>query len=399
MKLVLVAHELPYPPNHGAKVDIWNRIKALHSLGVEIFLVTWQDASDEILAEHISEIEKYVTHMAIYSLRGKLRRLQAMWKYPSHVASRLIENEEYAQLLEKIRSFDADTLLIDHIYPGATGMKIARELGIPVGVRLHNVEHEYMYGQYKLAKGWKDRLSIRFSLLHLRSFEESLISSVNAAFDISINDMQFWKNRGFKNVFWLPPVFPERDEIKQVLLDSEAKLYDVGFLGNLHTPNNVKGVEWFITAVLPEVTKSLPDVTFLVMGSKPNADIMRLCNSNPAVTLIANPEVPANYLKNTKVLINPVRFGSGVNIKSIDMLFVSHPVVSTSAGIKGLVQDFDQAFSVSDDPVQFAKFVVQAIKNPESQTNVEQRKKLRELFSYSSVNIISEKLMSVDNVA
>ena len=38
-RILVVCPDFVYPPNHGGRVDIWNRIKALNKLGVCVDIV------------------------------------------------------------------------------------------------------------------------------------------------------------------------------------------------------------------------------------------------------------------------------------------------------------------------------------------------------------------------
>src|SRR5262245_46606865 len=40
-RLTIVCQDVPYPANHGGKVDLWNLIRGLHGHGVVIQLVCW----------------------------------------------------------------------------------------------------------------------------------------------------------------------------------------------------------------------------------------------------------------------------------------------------------------------------------------------------------------------
>src|SRR5688572_25907548 len=40
-RLTVVCQEVPYPPNHGGKLDLWNLIRGLHNQGLSLQLVCW----------------------------------------------------------------------------------------------------------------------------------------------------------------------------------------------------------------------------------------------------------------------------------------------------------------------------------------------------------------------
>ncbi|WP_254412301.1 glycosyltransferase [Dyadobacter diqingensis] len=401
MKLLFIAHEFPYPPNHGAKMDIWNRLLALKEQGVEVFLLTWYGIKkgDKPQSLEIEVVESNVSNLFLIPMERGWKRILRSLSNPSLVASRMLSDGTYQSLIKELEEFKADAVFIDGIYGGSTGLKIANHFRLPSGLRLHNIEHKYMYGQYLLAKNLKERLAIIISLIHLKKYEYDLLSTVTAFFDISTHDLQFWREEGLQNGFWLPPVFPNKQTRKSQDLNDSKNSFDIGFFGNLNTPNNVKGIQWFIEQVYPKVKVEYHDSKFLVMGSMPNQEIIDLCSSDKTITLIPNPTDPYLYLDNTKVLINPVQFASGVNIKSIDMLFLPNQVVSTSSGIKGLPKEFSDVFYIADTPELYAKYILQILKSDILKKNDEQREALKKMFHYENVKSITNILKPTQDVS
>jgi len=82
------------------------------------------------------------------------------------------------------------------------------------------------------------------------------------------------------------------------------------------------------------------------------------------VTLLANPPDSGAVLGNGRVLINPILSGSGVNIKSIEMLLVGAPVVTTSIGVRGLPEKVRAQYKVADTPADFAAHIIAALSEP-----------------------------------
>ena len=59
-----------------------------------------------------------------------------------------------------------------------------------------------------------------------------------------------------------------------------------------------------------------------------------------------------------RVVISPVRFGSGVKLKSVEALQSAVPLVGTTEGVAGLDPAFEGAVFATDDPSRFADYVV-----------------------------------------
>lgn len=59
-RITLFASDIPYPPVHGGRVDLWRRIKFLASQKVQIQLICW--SNEEILSEALEEIDLHYLH-------------------------------------------------------------------------------------------------------------------------------------------------------------------------------------------------------------------------------------------------------------------------------------------------------------------------------------------------
>ncbi len=57
--------------------------------------------------------------------------------------------------------------------------------------------------------------------------------------------------------------------------------------------------------------------------------------------------------RDTDIAINPVRFGAGLKIKTVEALASGLPLVTTAEGARGLGQFAGEAFLVADEPAEF----------------------------------------------
>lgn len=386
MNILIVANEFPYPANHGGKVDILNRILAFKKAGHKVFLITWQGIKKGNIPsdDERNYLEKSVDKLIVLDILRNGIRFVGLLKYPSLVAARFISSKKYKEILNESKTFLPDFIFLDGIYPALIGQKLKKDLNLPLAIRLHNIESSYMRGQYLLSKELKNKLSLLACCLHLESFERKAISNSDAFFDISIEDLKYWKEKGFNHGNWLPTTTLSKTYANQ----KTTKInYDVGFLGNLNTPNNVEGIKWFVNSVLPSLLIKYPSLKVLILGSEPSSEILSICSNHRCITLVPNPDNPSLYLDEVKVLINPIQFGSGVNVKSVEMLMRENEVVCTSIGIKGMPREISDVFFIADTPEQFSKSIVDVLNNEQTK-DVKLRIDLRELFNEKSINIV-----------
>lgn len=392
--LVIVTMECPWPAVHGARVDIWNRWRMLRALGWRLVLVTWEDSHqvrDAGVSARLGEVFEQVHWLP--KSRGAMAmlwRLAGLLHHSPHVWSRSISAVGMAGVVEALEGQQPDAVILDSLYGALAARRLARQFGVPLLYRAHNIEHLYMPHQARVAKGFKRRLALVLASLHLRRLETEIHGEALWTFDISQEDLDFWKSRGYGCSSWLPPFVPSGNAESVVRLPWGERPYDIVYLGNLNTPNNVAGLAWFFEQVMQQLLKYKPEVSVLIAGSNPSPHIRALVAGQERAVLLPNP-ADANHVRaQGRVLINPVLVGSGVNVKSVEMLFTDSPVVTTGVGVQGLAADVKAAFLVADDADRFAEFVAGALAGGPVADDVRQR--ARAFFGTEAAQTLSMQL-------
>ncbi len=138
----------------------------------------------------------------------------------------------------------------------------------------------------------------------------------------------------------------------------------VGCLSSESTPNRT-GLTWFFEECWPRIHAEVPDAAFLLAGA--------ICDKGgpwermPGVRILGRVGTPSELHRQVTVEVNPVFFGTGLKVKSIEALSHGRPLVSASEGVAGLDRHH-KAFVVADDPADFADAVVRLLRNPGERT-------------------------------
>lgn len=367
MRIVYFSCQMPFPATHGGLVDDWARINAMSAAGAQLALVTWYaeagSGPDPAAMAALNRVAKVVHALPIApSMSERLRRLVNLARWPSHVSSRMPAHGALAQLWQSLDQFKPEAIWLDALYPTALAQRAAKRYGVPMFYRSHNIEHRYMQGQVKRAVALRDRLAWSMNLPHLRRVEFETWAVAKAVFDISMDDLQWWQAHGFSHGHWLPPLVTPDKAASLSGPNAHAPQYDVGYLGNLRTPNNVEGILWFLREVWPMLLAQNAGLNFLLAGSTPSALIKEAAQVARNVTLLENPPDVGPVMRNAKVLINPVFAGSGVNVKSVEMLFTPARLVSSPQGVAGLPVAVQNCFDVASDAQGFADAINQAVR-------------------------------------
>jgi glycosyltransferase involved in cell wall biosynthesis len=115
----------------------------------------------------------------------------------------------------------------------------------------------------------------------------------------------------------------------------------------------------FLKACLPGIREKLPDVRLLVAGTI--CDVLK--PDLPGVKLLGKVENVESAYRDAALVINPVRAGTGLKIKTIEALAFGRALVTTPSGADGLEAWEGNAFLVARDDSQFASTVVELLTN------------------------------------
>lgn len=93
-KFLLVESDFVYPPNHGGRVDGWNRIKTIHEMGGYIHLVC--TVKKDSPKEYTDIVKKYVDKLTLVYRKNRI--IDMLHERPLQMVSR--KKLEYIDLDE-----------------------------------------------------------------------------------------------------------------------------------------------------------------------------------------------------------------------------------------------------------------------------------------------------------
>lgn len=126
--------------------------------------------------------------------------------------------------------------------------------------------------------------------------------------------------------------------------------------GFAHAPN-VDAATWFVQEILPLVKQQIPDVSVTLVGSNPRPEVLALASPGVKVTGYVSDETLAQYYREARVSVAPLRFGGGVKGKVLESLRYGVPCVTTSIGMQGL-GDAAKFMLAADEPQALAAHIV-----------------------------------------
>ncbi|MNM37879.1 Glycosyl transferases group 1 [compost metagenome] len=153
---------------------------------------------------------------------------------------------------------------------------------------------------------------------------------------------------------------------------SRKRVHDISFIGSNSAPN-VDGLVWFIEQVLPIIGEALPRTRFLIQGNVTRGKIVKGAIANsPYRQMIKQQgfvESLASVYGESKVMVCPIRYGTGMKIKVVEAMAYGKAMVGTSIAFEGI--DTSEGLICQDEANAFAESVIELIKNEDSRRAAE----------------------------
>jgi len=352
-KILVISQTPTHPPNAGNRARIKNILESLIEWGHEVhFLHLKKDSDDD-------------------------RLMRSFWQERFHSFSYktpIIKPSKTWKAIKKIKSYFGKEHLyiysIDDWYDGAVDPFI-KELQIKE--QFNTVIIVYVF----ISKV-------------LENFGQNVLKIIDAQ-DIFTNRHKLYLKQGQKPTFFFTSAKEEakglnRADIIIAIQSEEAKFYQklvdkkvitlrhlislnkpihekiiefkLLFIGSSN-PINVHGLNYFLEEIFPLVRSRCPAIELLIAGNV--CDVIE--DRQGCIKLGAMEEIEKAY-QMSDIVINPVLFGTGLKIKSVEALGYGKALVTTSAGAVGLEEGKNDAFLVADTPAEFCDRILDILSNP-----------------------------------
>jgi len=307
--LNIVSLDVPYPPNYGGVIDIFYKIKALHALGVNIYLHCFQYGRSES-----QELEKYCQKVYYYKRETGIFKQFSLLPY-------IINSRKNAQLERNIQANNYPILFegLHTIYPILKNNYRKGRLFL----RSHNIEHDYYFQLAKRETHPLKKLYYFKEAFLLKKILKKLPPDISIG-AISVDDEIYLKDF-FKNTFWLPP-FHSNEKINYFEGQGHYALYH----GNLSVSENIEVAKVLIEQFAHK------EIKLIIAGKNPGQELIKASNSIKNITLIPNPDnsTMSSLISKAQVILLPTFQDTGIKLKLIESLYNGRFCIANMSMVK-----------------------------------------------------------------
>ena len=387
MRILQLTPRLPYPPDEGGRIGIFNLTKYLSFREHKITLLSVTANQVENIQVDIQKLRKWCDVKVVYKntktkLWGLL--LNLFFRIPYTISK--YHSRKVKDAIREILSREKfDIVHIDSLHMAYYSRFINREFNLPIVLREHNVETTIMERFYKNQKSLFIKFYAYLQWKKLRRYEAKTCEVFDKCFMTTKEDEERIRkmNPGVKSC--IIPVGVDLSYFYPSKIKEEP--FSLIFVGSMKWLPNIDGVLWFHSEVLPRIKEIFSEVKFYIVGHEPPMEVKELEKRDKNIIVTGFVEDVRPYVAKSSLYVVPLRIGGGMRLKILEAMAMEKPVVSTLIGVEGVEAANGKDIIIAANAENFAERIIKLLKNKDYRKIIGKngRKLVEEKYKWESI--------------
>lgn len=357
MRILYLAHRVPYPPNKGEKIRSFHHLRHL-SEAHHVDLVAYYDRRED--AQWTVELKRVCRHVALVPLPRIKATLGG--------AAKIVAGDSFSRGYFDARpllSAAADLSTYDVIWSSSASIPLpASANGRPRRVvDFVDVDSEKWLEFARVAAAplaWGYGLEGR----RLTRLEGAIATEVDRALVVSESEAEQLRHAAPQAHVAVIPNGVDFDYFRPADRTVRPSPQLV-FVGTLDYRPNVDAVLFFVREVLPLLRSALPGIQLTAVGHRPSLRLRLALRDVEGVRVAASVPDVRPYWNAAAVCIVPLRYGRGVKNKVLEAMAMGVPVVGSRVAVEGLAVRDGHEVLLAETPRDYAEAVRTLLRDPE----------------------------------
>jgi glycosyltransferase involved in cell wall biosynthesis len=363
LKTLILSNRVPFPPNSGYPIVVYNTINGLLKLGVEITLFSINTNKHRVDVDDIYDPVFEQINFHSFELDTEVNLWGAflnIFSNESYNVSRFYDDEA-AKLLENIlHENEFDIIQFEGLFVVPYLEVVKNNSKAKLIYRAHNIVFDVWERLANSERFTPRRRYLQFLARRLKVYETEQINRFHQIFAISEPDRQSILHFGCETCLDVIPV--ALDFEKYVTDPAKTSFPTLFHLGAMDWRPNKEGLEWFIDEIWPDIEKLNSELRFYIAGKAMQQHFYDYDSDN----LVVEGEVfdAIEFMNSKAIMIVPLLFGSGMRVKIIEGMAMKKCVIATSYAAEGLNYENGKDLLIADTADEFYRCILQCITHP-----------------------------------
>jgi glycosyltransferase involved in cell wall biosynthesis len=365
--ILAVSETVPWPTSSGGAIRTFHLLRQLS----EEFDVGFVGGatSNQQATEGTAALREFCHHVEVVPNERASRRAASIL----NLSRTLLKNEPAfvayhwnpgvdSAVQRALSTAEYDLLHLDHLdtVPYARNWPAGRFV-----IDTHNLLYQYFQRRSELESNPLLRPLMRAEARRLFAYELNTFRRAGSVITCSEPEREtLLRHAPNLSVFQVPNGV-DCDHFRPVRNPPRSDSSHLVFVGNMAYEPNHDAAMYFARQVLPQIVERKPEMTFLVVGSDPKPELLRLAADRDDIEVTGFVEDVVPSFREATIFVVPIRFGSGTRLKVLEAFAMGLPVVSTSLGSEGIAYSDGRDIAIADEPARMADIVCRLLDDPE----------------------------------
>ena len=366
MKILVISPVLPWPVTNGVRVRIYNTIKELSSQHVVDFICPIY-RNHNIIVEAEIQLKQFCRNIYFVkqpNIHLAWRVILKIWSLALFAFVGIETHEFYTNLwpfVRKIRELLAnnsyDLVMTNSWY---TAIQHIRDFNLPTICDSLYIHSEILYLAHIQKTGYFNWFWKRY-INRIYEKEAEALNNHDLVICVSERDAKYLQTKlkvttpiaVYAHVRGKEPLeFRYSPDLEDVIL----------FFGSLNNLMNMDAVKVAAEQIFPLIKRDRKEARLVIAGSGGNQAVINLANKGGIEYLGFVKDIKALF-HNVKVLLIPIRIGSGIKGRVIEAMEAGTPVVGSNIAAEGYPVINGKHMFISDTPEIMANQVIELLSN------------------------------------
>ncbi len=379
MKLLQIAPMVPFPPDDGGRVGIFNITKQFLLHGIDVhFAAPEANRNDDFAFSKIVPVHL----LAIDSRNSYSGIAKNLFSSVPYNIEKYHSSPACHDLVSLCTDIKFDAVHVDSLHMAKYGIELKRRFSIPIVLREHNFESEIMRRYRDHSRNPAVRTFASLQHKKITQYEAATIAEFDMVLPITKDDERKLR---ILSPQYRSTIIPAGVDTSSVRYCDNHAQENILFLMNYEWFANRDSLDYYVSVILPAIHALRPGVTTVLVGKGtqkfiPNAgsELIRVCGFVKDINDIS---------ALGSVAVVPLRIGSGMRVKILELMAMGRVVVTTSLGAEGIDAEHGKHLLVSDDPNEFAAMVVKFLDSKQDSLRIGKNARafIEEHYSWNSI--------------
>jgi sugar transferase (PEP-CTERM/EpsH1 system associated) len=377
MNILYLCHRFPFPPKRGGKIRPFNMIRHLSAAGHRVTVCSLARSGAE--AQEGAGLAPYCEGYEIGQVNGTVQFLRMLARLPTPTPSSL--GFFYCAALDRqVRGLlDARTWDLIFVHCSSAAQYVAHVQHVPKILDFGDMDSQ-KWLEYAQHKPFPLSLGYRLEGSKMQACEKQLAQRFDLCTTTTLAEWQTLQHQGAGvDSDWFPNgVDTDYFCPGNAAYDSDT----ISFVGRMDYYPNQECMQRFCDQVWPLLKARRATLQLQIVGAEPSPAVRRL-GALDGVTVTGSVPDVRPYLRNSALMVAPLKIARGTQNKILEAMAMGVPVVTSSVAAAG-VDALPQAhFLVADSPQEQVQAILELVQRPRERKRLAQAGRLRMLSHHA----------------